>query len=109
MGLAPNGVRPKIPVVLYIKAAIILPIVARTFTIRTSDPGSNAAFSINGKSVLVNKNGLMWLSPTEKEKNKSSVQVTQGEPRTPAYLMTILSEILSDVLPYSLNILASSI
>lgn len=61
MGLAPNGVRPKIPVVLYIKAAIILPIVARTFTIRTSDPGSNAAFSINGKSVLVNKNGLMWL------------------------------------------------
>ncbi len=78
--------------VLSIKAALILPSVARTFTIRTSDPGSNAVFSITGKSVLVNKNGLMWLYPTDKTRRNQqgreseTIQTVQTEPRD-SYLL----------------------
>jgi hypothetical protein len=45
---------------------------AHTFTIRTSVPGSNAVFFIKGKSVFVNKKGLIWLLRLGPNKGKSA-------------------------------------
>ena len=44
-------------------SAICMHYAARTLTIRTSELGSSAVLSRTGKSVFVNKNGLMWLYP----------------------------------------------
>jgi len=75
---------------------------SRTLTIRTSESGSSAVLSRTGKSVFVNKNGLIWLRPDQ----DGLTWIRQGAMKElMAYLMTMLSEIPSAVLPYSLKIL----
>ena len=95
---------PKTPALMELRrgSATCMLCAARTLTMRTSESGSSAVLSKTGKSVFVNKNGLMWLWPDP----DGSTWVRQDTiQKLMAYLMTILSEIPSAVLPYSLKIL----